>query len=351
MPRPIIMRVSNADASKSTTTRSIEQASNAMTGCAVRVKHYRRTPTTDDAVLTRARDQQCGACKPPEEAVPTLATAPSPSTSAAFESPDIVSAIASKISDKTTLAALSRTDKTAHDASAPTLAASKARAVQDLAALAEGRFAAEYFPRYNPGLLRLSGKDLSGDDVDALVDLIKHNSILTQLDLRRCDIDVAGGVAIAAAVTDNKALTSLDLSDNNINVGGAQAFGAALEVNRTLITLDLSNNALCGKEKWMVYGRFGPNGVPKDMSGVEALYKAVEKASWPDGALRHLGVGDNFLAHYEGKIKRAMEKPAVLAERAAKEREEEEMFAAQRRACAEGRCNSSCIWCDHGPGC
>ena len=54
-----------------------------------------------------------------------------------------------------------------------------------------------------------------------LVDLIKHNSILTQLDLRRC-IDVAGGVAIAAAATDNKALTSLDLSDNNINVVGAQ---------------------------------------------------------------------------------------------------------------------------------
>ena len=274
MPRPIIMQTaSNADASKSTSF--IAQLSKATVTC---VRYSRRTtPITNDVVLVaQAGDQhkECGACEP--EAAPMPAPAANASTSAVLESADVLSAIASQISDKTTLAALSRADKTAHEATSQSLAASKAQHIQEQAALTEGRFKASYYPKYNPGLLRLSGAKLSGEDVDALVELLKHNSILTTLYLKDCDLDAAAGMAIAAALTDNLALTSLDLRDNNINVGGAKAFAAALGVNRTLTDLDLRNNALCGKQKWDV---LGPVSVPKDMSGVEALCKAAKKAS------------------------------------------------------------------------
>merc|ERR1719240_1617703 len=89
----------------------------------------------------------------------------------------------------------------------------------------------------------------------------------------------------------------------------------------------------------------------KDMSGVEALCKAAAKVSWPDGALRELDLGDNFLGdHGEWLLRKAMNKPAVLAERAREEREYKQWLEASRRDCREGRCDSSCIWCDCSNG-
>lgn len=266
-----------------------------------------------------------------------------------LETGDVVSTIASQISDTSTLKALSRTNKTAHDATKLTLAVRR----EQMASLSDGRFR-EFHRIYRPGELDLrSGvpgkKTLSDEDIAELVELLTHSSALTSLKLPNCNIDEAGGIAIAAALKHNKALTYLDMSENNINVGGARAFGAALETNRTLTHLDLSNNALCGKEKWMVYFSTPRT---KDYSGVKALCDAAEKASWPDGVLRTLELGDNFLGDYaEQQLKKAMDKPAVLAERAREERELEEMFAAQRRQCAEGLCDTSCQWCDHGPAC
>ena len=234
-----------------------------------------------------------------------------------LETGDVVSTIASQISDTPTLKALSRTNKTAHDATKLTLAVRREQIKEQMASLSDGRFR-EFHRIYRPGELDLrSGvpgkKTLSDEDIAELVELLMHNSALTSLKLPNCNIDEAGGIAIAAALKDNKALTYLDMSENNINVGGARAFGAALETNRTLTHLDLSNNALCGKEKWMVY-----SSVPhtKDMTGVRALCAGAKKASWPDGALRTLDLGDNFLGDYGERLLRdAMDKPAVIAER------------------------------------
>ena len=285
-----------------------------------------------EAATRAAEDQQCIPCEPEQDAL---------------ETEDVVSAIAAQISDTPTLKALSRTNKTAHDSTKLTLAARR----EQEAALSEGRFR-KFVMRRGELNLRwgVSGKKtLSDEDIAALVELLTHNSALTCLELPNCNIDEAGGIAIAAALKDNKSLTYLDMRENNINVGGAKAFGAALEKNRTLTHLNLSNNALCGKEKWMVYSSTPRT---KDYTGVKALLNAAKKASWPDGALRTLDLGDNFLGDYGERLLRdAMDKPAVIAERKREERELEEMFAAQRRRCAEGNCDTSCQWCDHGPAC
>ena len=81
--------------------------------------------TTADVVLTDA-------CEPED----TPATAPTPDSDApaALESHDVLSAIGSQVSDKATLAALSGTNKTAHDANAQALGAMHAQHLQELAA-------------------------------------------------------------------------------------------------------------------------------------------------------------------------------------------------------------------------
>merc|ERR1712146_600914 len=85
-------------------------------------------------------------------------------------------------------------------------------------------------------------------------------------------------------------------------------------VNRTLSDLDLSETALCGKQKWMIIAAVQ---CKKDLSGVEAIAKALRGASWPDGALRRIQIKDNFLGPSgEELVTRAMEKPAVVADRA-----------------------------------
>ena len=80
--------------------------------------------TTADVVLTDA-------CEPED----TPATAPTPDSDApaALESHDVLSAIGLQVSDKATLAALSGTNKTAHDANAQALAAIRAQHLQELA--------------------------------------------------------------------------------------------------------------------------------------------------------------------------------------------------------------------------
>lgn len=93
-----------------------------------------RTTSTAD-VLTCG--QQCGACEP--EDTPTTALTPDSGTPAALESHDVLSVIGSHVSDKATLAALSRTNKTAHDANAQALAATRAQHLQELAAAASSR--------------------------------------------------------------------------------------------------------------------------------------------------------------------------------------------------------------------
>ena len=240
--------------------------------------------TAEKEAATRAADdQQCIPCEPQD----------------ALETEDVVSAIAAQISDTPTLKALSRTNKTAHDSTKLTLAARR----EQEAAISEGRFR-KFVMRRGELNLRwgVSGKKtLSDEDIAALVELLTHNSALTCLEIPNCNIDEAGGIAIAAALRDNKSLTYLDMRENNINVGGAKAFGAALEKNRTLTQLNLSNNALCGKEKWMVYSSAPRD---KDYTGVKALLNAAKKASWPDGALRTLDLGDNFLGDYGERLLR-----------------------------------------------
>merc|ERR1719281_2051447 len=94
MPRPNIMRI---ETTRNKTTTFIERMSRAT------AKLFRSAASSTPATTRNAgSDQQCSACD--------LGPTPAPTTPAAFESQDVISAIASQITDKTTLAALSQTD-------------------------------------------------------------------------------------------------------------------------------------------------------------------------------------------------------------------------------------------------
>ena len=154
--------------------RGLEQASNAMTGCTVRVKHYRRTPTTDDAVRHEPGINSAGHASRRRSCADTgngyQAPARRRHSNLQISSPTIASAYLTR-----------RRWPRSHEQTRRRTMRVRQPLPQVKRVLfkiwqhsPEGRFAAEYFPRYNRRLLRLSGKDLSGDDVDALVDLIKH---------------------------------------------------------------------------------------------------------------------------------------------------------------------------------
>ena len=102
-----------------------------------------RTTRTAD-VLTCG--QQCGACEP--EDTPTTAPPLDSGTPTALESHDVLSVIGSHVSDKATLAALSGTNKTAHDANAQALAAMHAQHLQELAAAEHSSASVDHVVEY-----------------------------------------------------------------------------------------------------------------------------------------------------------------------------------------------------------
>ena len=96
--------------------------------------------TTADVVLA-------GACEP--EDTPATAPTPDSGTPAALESHDVLSAIGLQVSEKATLAALSGTNKTAHDANAQALAAAHAQHLQELAAAEQSRASLDHICEYS----------------------------------------------------------------------------------------------------------------------------------------------------------------------------------------------------------
>merc|ERR1711907_733870 len=100
MPRPIIM-LSNV--SGFFTCRSVDRQRSALNQCCDTLSSREITAEEEEARVTLA---------------PTISVPESSSTPPALESQDVISAIASQISDNKTLATLSRIDKTAHDVTA-----------------------------------------------------------------------------------------------------------------------------------------------------------------------------------------------------------------------------------------
>ncbi|KAF8971967.1 hypothetical protein BGZ46_010199 [Entomortierella lignicola] len=90
--------------------------------------------------------------------------------------------------------------------------------------------------------LDLSGNSIGKDGALALSEALKINTTLTTLDLQDNWIEEEGDLALSEALKANTTLTTLDLRNNWIEKEGALALSEALKTNTNLTTLDLQNN-------------------------------------------------------------------------------------------------------------
>jgi Leucine Rich repeat len=82
-----------------------------------------------------------------------------------------------------------------------------------------------------------------------LLESLAVNTVLTCLDLSKCDITltVTDTIALKEALLANRSLVSLNLNENNIDATGALALSQALMVNSTLTYLGLYKNPNIGQ--------------------------------------------------------------------------------------------------------
>ena len=92
--------------------------------------------------------------------------------------------------------------------------------------------------------LILSGNAIATEGATALVEMLKENRTLQQLDVRDNSIGQGGATALAEMLKENRTLQQLDVSDNYIGQGGATALAEMLKENRTLQQLDVRYNSI-----------------------------------------------------------------------------------------------------------
>ena len=98
----------------------------------------------------------------------------------------------------------------------------------------------------NRTLQRLNVSHISIDDggAIALVEMLKENRMLQQLDVSNISIDDGGATSLAEMLKENRTLQQLNVSHNSIGDGGATALAETLKENRTLLQLDVSHNSI-----------------------------------------------------------------------------------------------------------
>ncbi len=87
-------------------------------------------------------------------------------------------------------------------------------------------------------VIKLSTKYLTGEKLDALIEVLLKSTVLEKLHLLYCNINLADG-KFTNALAENKSLRVLDLIGNKIGVEGAKRLANALKVNSSLVTLHL----------------------------------------------------------------------------------------------------------------
>jgi hypothetical protein len=88
----------------------------------------------------------------------------------------------------------------------------------------------------------LKNNNIGNNGAKALADALKVNNIITKLELWDNNIGIEGAIAIAGMLEKNTTITKLELWDNNIGDDGAKALAKALEKNKTITELDLWGN-------------------------------------------------------------------------------------------------------------
>jgi Ran GTPase-activating protein (RanGAP) involved in mRNA processing and transport len=107
--------------------------------------------------------------------------------------------------------------------------------------------------------------------IEGLLNLLRHNSSVTRLDLSGLYIGAEGAKAVAEAIKLNSTLHTINLWYNSIGDEGAKAVAEALKVNSTLQTIDLVGNSI------------GDEGA-----------KAVAEALTLNSTLQTIGLGKNI---------------------------------------------------------
>ena len=93
-------------------------------------------------------------------------------------------------------------------------------------------------------VLYLNDCGLQERGAQAIADVLRVNTTLTNLNLGSNSLGEDGGQAIAAVLRVNTTLTEFDLSGNGVGEGAGQAIADVLRVNTTLTELDLRGISL-----------------------------------------------------------------------------------------------------------
>lgn len=91
-------------------------------------------------------------------------------------------------------------------------------------------------------MLNLSDNKLNDEEMQILAKELKTNKTIRVLALAKNEFSVKGTAALAKMLTLNRTLTALDLSDNNLKDEGIQILAEGLKINKTIQILVLEHN-------------------------------------------------------------------------------------------------------------
>jgi Ran GTPase-activating protein (RanGAP) involved in mRNA processing and transport len=95
--------------------------------------------------------------------------------------------------------------------------------------------------------LNLSGNNIGDKEAKALADMLKENTKITKLNLLKSNLGKDGAEELADMLKENKKIKTLNLSNSNLGKDGAKALADMLKENKTLTELDLSLNNIGDK--------------------------------------------------------------------------------------------------------
>jgi Ran GTPase-activating protein (RanGAP) involved in mRNA processing and transport len=92
--------------------------------------------------------------------------------------------------------------------------------------------------------LDLNQNDIGTEGAEYLADALSVNKKLKQLNISECNIGSDGSISIFKNLTNNNTIEILNISDNNIGDSGSEAIGNFLKSNVTLKHLDVQENRI-----------------------------------------------------------------------------------------------------------
>jgi Ran GTPase-activating protein (RanGAP) involved in mRNA processing and transport len=83
------------------------------------------------------------------------------------------------------------------------------------------------------------GQETDRGGMQALSDMLKGNTVLTDLDMSENYMDPTDAKIFSEGISDNRALTSLDLSQNHLCAEGAKHVADAIKVSKCMVFMHI----------------------------------------------------------------------------------------------------------------